>query len=242
VLKTGDALFPQFSANADANPKRQAEIFFRASWMLNLIAAMILAPLLPCAPSLLLVWVSPATSTFAAPVLQVLTVGGLLGCVGNVFSLYALGLAKTRYTALLSTTTAVTATLASVLLLRRFGFAAAGMGGVVGMLAYVAVVISLTRRHFGRHGNVGRIAMAVVSPIGIGLLDAGGLAALGLPVQTTWPRVISLYVGISLLVMLSIVLMAALTHGGRKSLNDLRRIVTLPGAWIGGSWKSGSGR
>jgi O-antigen/teichoic acid export membrane protein len=239
VLKTGDALFPQFSMNAGADPGRQAEIFFRASWMLNLVAAMVLAPLLPCAPSLLLVWVSPATSTFAAPVLQVLTVGGLLGCAGNVFSLYALGVAKTRYSALLSTTTAVSATIASVLLLRRFGFAAAGMGGVVGMLAYVIVMISLTRRHFGGHGELGRIATAIISPIGMGLLVAGGLAALGVPVQQSWPRVVMLYVGSSLLVMLSVILMAALTHGGRKSLDDLRRIASLPRAWIGGLWKSG---
>lgn len=241
VLRGGDALFPQFSVNATEGPERQSEIFFRASWMLNLVAAMVLAPLLPCAPSLLLVWVGSASSEYAAPVLRVLTVGGLLGCAGNVFTLYALGVAKTRYTALLSATTAVTTTIASILLLRRFGFAAAGLGGVMGMLANVLVMTALTRRHFGGHGKAGRIAAAMILPIGVGLVVAGALTAIGVPIQTSWPRVTILYVGVSLLVMLSIMVLTGLTHGGRKSLDDLHRLVWLPFAWVAGLLKSNAG-
>jgi O-antigen/teichoic acid export membrane protein len=242
VLRSGDALFPQFSVNATENPERQSEIFFRASWMLNLIAAMVLAPLLPCAPSLLLVWVGPASSEYAAPVLRVLTVGGLLGCAGNMFTLFALGVAKTRYTAMLSVTTAVTTTIASILLLRRFGFAAAGLGGVFGMLANVLVMTSLTRRHFGAHGRTGRIATAMLLPIGVGLIVAGGLAAIGVPTQDSWPKVMILYVGTSLLVMLSIMFLTGLAHGGRKSLDDLHRLVRMTFAWVAGLLKSSAGR
>lgn len=238
VLRAGDALFPQFSLNANEALDRQSEIFFRASWMLNLVAAMVLSPLLPWAPSLLLVWVGPAAAEFAAPVLRVLTVGGLLGCAGNVFSLYSLGIARTRYIALLSVTSALTTTIASIFLLRSFGFAAAGMGVVLGMLANVCVMISLIRHHFGSHANPGRVATAVILPIAVSLVVAGGVAAMGIPVQDSWPRVAIAYAATSLLVLLSIVLLTGLTRGGRKSLADLRSLAWLPMAWFAGRLKS----
>jgi O-antigen/teichoic acid export membrane protein len=65
VLKVGDALFPQFSANADEQLSRQADVFFRSAWMLNLVAAMVLGPLIPLAASILQVWVGPDMSTHA---------------------------------------------------------------------------------------------------------------------------------------------------------------------------------
>jgi O-antigen/teichoic acid export membrane protein len=238
VLRAGDALFPQFSMNASEALDRQAEIFFRAAWMLNLVAAIVLSPLLPWAPSLLLVWVGPTASEFATPVLRVLTVGGLLGCAGNVFSLYALGIAKTRYIALLSVASALTTTVASIVLLRQFGFAAAGMGVVLGMLANACVMISLIRHHFGRQGSAGRIATSVLLPIAVALVVAGGVAAVGIPIQNSWPRVLLGYAATSLLVMLSIVLVTRLTHEGRKSLADLRSLASLPMAWFADRLKS----
>jgi O-antigen/teichoic acid export membrane protein len=232
VIRTGDALFPQFSINAAESLSRQSEIFFRASWMLNLIAGMVIAPLLAWAPSVLGVWVGSETSLFATPVLQVLTLGGMLGCAGNVFTLYALGVAKTRYTALLSVTTAVTTTLASILLLRAFGFAAAGVGGVAGMLIYVAVMIWLTHRHFGNYGHARRICSAIVLPIGTSLAVAALLMAVKIPIQNSWPRVIIGYALTSLLIMFSVVLVSAVTRDGRESRADLWRLAHLPLSWI----------
>jgi O-antigen/teichoic acid export membrane protein len=232
VIRTGDALFPQFSINAGEGLARQSEIFFRGSWMLNLIAGMVIAPLLVWAPSLLGVWVGPKTSLFATPVLRVLTVGGMLGCAGNVFTLYALGVAKTRYTALLSVTTAVTTTLASILLLRTFGFAAAGVGGVAGMLINVAVMIWLTRRHFGDHGRARRICSAIVLPIGTSLAVAALLMVVRVPIQNSWPRVIIGYAMTSLLIMFSVVLVSGVTRDGRESRADLRRLAHLPLSWL----------
>jgi O-antigen/teichoic acid export membrane protein len=232
VIKTGDALFPQFSINAAESLARQSEIFFRASWMLNLIAGMVIAPLLAWAPSLLSVWVGAETSIFATPVLQVLTVGGMLGCAGNVFTLYALGVAKTRYTALLSATTAVTTTLASILLLRTFGFAAAGVGGVAGMLINLAVMIWLTRRHFGDHGHARRICSAIVLPIGTSLAVAALLMAVKIPIQNSWLRVIIGYAMTSLLIMFSVTLVSGVTRDGRESRADLWRLVHLPLSWV----------
>jgi len=234
VMRTGDALFPQFSVNASEALERQSEIFFRASWMLNLVAGMVIAPLLAWAPSLLLVWVGPETSRFAAPVLEVLTVGGLLGCAGNVFTLYSLGVAKTRYTAMLSVATAVTTAISSVLLLRRYGFAAAGVGGVAGMLVNVVVMIWLTRRHFGDLAQARRICTAIALPIGTALAIAAALAAIGMPIQNSWPGVIIGYSMTSLLILLSIVLMTSLTRDGRNSRADLWKLVQLPLGWLSG--------
>jgi O-antigen/teichoic acid export membrane protein len=232
VLRAGDALFPQFSVNAENSLERQAEIFFRASWMLNLLAAIVMAPLLPWARSLLLIWVGPGTSEQSTLVLQVLTAGGLVGCVGNVFSLYALGVARTRYIAMLSVVSAATTATASILLLRRFGFAAAGVGGMLGMLANATVVILLTRHHFRGQATAGRVYSAVLLPIGTALAFAGGLAAIGMPIQHSWPKLVLAYMATSLAIMVAIVILTGFTREGRISLLDLRRLAQLPFAWL----------
>ena len=135
-------------------------------------------------------------------------------------------------------TTALTTTLASFLLLRRFGFAAAGMGGVLGMLANCSVMILLTRIHFGPHGRVARLTTAVILPIGAALSVAGGLALFGVPMQHTWLRMMIGYAATSMLIMLAIVSLAALTTEGRISLMDLRRLARLPLAWSAGFIRS----
>jgi O-antigen/teichoic acid export membrane protein len=241
VLRAGEALFPQFSVNASENLQRQADIFFRASWMLNLVAAIVMAPLLPWAPSLLLVWVGPGSSVYSVPVLQLLTVGGLLGCAGNVFGLYALGVAKTRYTALLSVVAAVTTGITSTLVLRKFGFPAAGVGGVVGMVVNLGLICVLIRRHFGAHAERGRIFAAILMPIGVALTIGGGLAVIGVPIQTTWLRVIIGYAATSSIIALAVVILTGLTRHGQSSLSDLRRLARLPLTWAGSLLKSGTG-
>jgi peptidoglycan biosynthesis protein MviN/MurJ (putative lipid II flippase) len=151
-----------------------------------------------------------------------------------VFSLYALGVAKTRYTALLSISTAVTTTVVSVLLLQKFGFAAAGVGGVAGMLVNVVVMIWLTRRHFGDHGKTRRICAGIVLPIGTALAVSAALTYIKMPIQNSWPRVIIGYSATSLLILLSIVLTTGLTREGRASRADLWRVAQLPLSWLNG--------
>jgi O-antigen/teichoic acid export membrane protein len=232
VLKAGEALFPQFSISSAESVERQAKLFFRASWMVNLVAAMLMAPLLPWAHSLLSVWVGSASAQYAAPVLQVLTVGGLFSCAGWVFSLYALGIAKARYTAMLSISGAFITALASAFLIHRFGMRAAGVGGVIGMFVNLAPMLWLIRRHFGQIAGLGRVCVAVLLPVCTALAVAGGLAAIGVPTQNSWPRVIIGYFATSIAVMAAVVLLTALTRQGQDSLSDLRRLLRMPFAWV----------
>jgi O-antigen/teichoic acid export membrane protein len=232
VLRAGDALFPQFSQNADATVERRAEIYFRACWMLNLLAAMVLAPLLPWAQMLLTVWVGADAASHATRVLQVLTVGGLLGCAGNVFGLYAMGVAKTRYIAMLSLTTAVTNALASVLLLRRYGFAAAGVGGVIAMLVNVIAIVALTKHHFAGHATIARLLTGMLLPIACGLAVAGLLVSLPLPSPRGWVGLLSAYFVTSLLILLVTALLTGCIRAGRSSLHDLSGLLRLPILWL----------
>jgi O-antigen/teichoic acid export membrane protein len=232
VLKAGEALFPQFSISSAESLERQAQLFFRASWMVNLVAGMVMAPLLPWAHSLLSVWVGSASATFAAPVLQVLTVAGLFSCAGWVFSLYALGVAKARYTAMLSISGAIITTLASAVLIRRFGMRAAGVGGVIGMFVNLGPLVWLIRRHFGAIAGAGRIYVAVLLPVCTALAVAGGLAAIGIPTQNSWPRVIIGYFTTSIAILAALVVLTALTRHGQDSLSDLRRLVRMPLVWV----------
>lgn len=232
VLRAGDVLFPQFSQNADAAIERRASIFLRACWMLNLLAAMVLAPLLPWASSLLLVWVGNDTAHHAAPVLRVLTLSGLLGCAGNVFGLYALGIAKTRYIAVLSLTTAVTSATATVLLLRYYGFAAAGMGGAVAMLAYLSVIVGLTLHHFRGSVSAMSLLTSVLLPIACGLFVAVALWLMPMPQPESWLSLSTAYFSTSLLILLLTAALTACLPTGRISLRDLAGILQLPKVWL----------
>jgi O-antigen/teichoic acid export membrane protein len=231
VLRAGDVLFPQFSQNADASLERRAGIFLRACWMLNLLAAMVLAPMLPWGAALLSVWVGLSTANHAYLVLQVLTISGLLGCAGNVFGLYALGTARTRYIAILSLTTAVTSAVATIVLLRSYGFVAAGMGGAVDMLANLSMIIALTVHHFRSCLTVMHLLTGILLPIGCGLLIAGVLWLIPLPQPQNWFELAVAYGATSIGILLLTTAVTACVPGNRASLQDLSDILRLPKLW-----------
>ena len=56
VLKIGEILFPFFSSVQKESDDRIADLLFRASWVLNLLAAIVLGALIPVAGPLLYAW------------------------------------------------------------------------------------------------------------------------------------------------------------------------------------------
>jgi O-antigen/teichoic acid export membrane protein len=222
VLKAGEVLFPFFASTAHDEPARVANRYFRACWLLNLVAAAALAPLLPWAQDILRLWIDAPSAAQSADVLRVLAAGGLVGCASNVFAFFALGTGRTRHLALLSVTTAAVSIAASMLLLPRFGLAAAGVGALAGMLVQFAVVVALTRRIFGQHARAGRVLHASVTPATTGLAIAAGVATLPLPSPDSWHALIAWLAITAGLVAVTIIAVAAATAVGRASLADLR--------------------
>ena len=153
ILKVGEILFPLFSAMQKESIDRKADLLFRSSWILNLLAASALGALIPVAGPLLDVWTGREAATEAQQVLVVLAVAGMIGCSANVFAFYLLAQGRSRSNALISVVTAVFTLATSALALPTFGWQAAGWSACVGMIApdghdrYPAASRFWSRRH-----------------------------------------------------------------------------------------------
>ena len=93
VLKIGEILFPFFSSLHKESTERIADLLFRSSWVLNLLAATLLGALIPVAGPLLYAWTGKEVAVETEGLLVVLAVAGMLGCASNVFAYYLLAMA-----------------------------------------------------------------------------------------------------------------------------------------------------
>jgi O-antigen/teichoic acid export membrane protein len=175
VLKVGEVLFPLFSTMLQEREEHQADVLFRASWLLNLLAVSVLGGLIPVAGPVLQLWTNAEVAAQGERVLVTLALAGILGCGTNVFSFYLLGSGKTRANALISLVTAITITITSALALPLFGWQAAGWSACAGMAAQMIVVVVLMRCSFSLPDAPSRIVHFVLAP-----LLAGALAAMAL--------------------------------------------------------------
>ena len=142
ILKVGEILFPFFSALQKESGDRKADLLFRSSWVLNVLAASALGALIPVAGPLLHLWTGAEVAAEAQQVLVVLSVAGMLGCSANVFAFYLLANGRSRSNALISLVTAVFTLVTSAVALPYFGWQAAGWSSCVGMMAQIVTTIS----------------------------------------------------------------------------------------------------
>jgi len=197
ILKVGEILFPFFSALQNETDERKAELVFRSSWILNLLAASALGAIVPAAGPLLTMWAGPELAVGARHVLVVLAIGGMLGCSVNVFSFFLLAQGRSKSTALISLVTASFTLATSALALPYFGWSAAGWSACVGVAAQNVTTAFLLKSTFKKISIWSRFAHLVVLPILIGIGTAvvlGQLTALcGLGTEASWPIVGGLY-------------------------------------------------
>ena len=106
VLKVGEILFPFFTALQGESSERKADLLFRSSWVLNVLAASALGGLIPVAGPLLYLWTGAEVAAQAERVLVVLSIAGMLGCTTNAFAFYLLAIGRTRSNAIISFVTA----------------------------------------------------------------------------------------------------------------------------------------
>jgi O-antigen/teichoic acid export membrane protein len=172
ILKIGEILFPFFSSLQKESSDRMADLLFRSSWVLNVVAASALGALIPVAGPLLHVWTGKEVAIETQGLLVVLAVAGMLGCASNVFAYYLLAKGRSRSTALIALVTAVVTLAASAVALPHFGWQAAGWSACLGMIAQIVVTMSLLRQSFGLVGMWPRMAHFVLLPLGTGIVTA----------------------------------------------------------------------
>ena len=154
ILKIGEILFPFFSALQKESSDRKADLLFRSSWVLNVLAACALGALIPVAGPLLHLWTGAEVAAEAQRVLVVLSIAGMLGCTTNAFAFYLLASGRSRSNALISLVTAVFTLATSAVALPYFGWQAAGWSSCIGMVAQICHDHHLVAAKFQPRRNV----------------------------------------------------------------------------------------
>jgi len=175
ILKIGEILFPFFSSLQKESGDRIADLLFRSSWVLNLLAAIVLGALIPVAGPLLHVWTGKEVAVETQGLLVVLAVAGMLGCASNVFAYFLLANGRSRSNASIAMVTAVVTLATSALTLPYFGWRAAGWSAVLGMMAQIVVTMTLLRQSFSLPDMWPRLAHFVLQPLGTGIVTGIGL-------------------------------------------------------------------
>jgi O-antigen/teichoic acid export membrane protein len=172
VLKVGEILFPFFSTLQKEADDRKADLLFRSSWILNVLAASALGGLIPVAGPLLQLWTSAEVAAEAQRVLVILSIAGILGSSSNVFAFYLLAQGRSSSNALISLLTGVFTLATSAIALPYFGWRAAGWSACFGMIAQITITGILLRRRFNLTGMWLRMIHFVLMPIGVGIATA----------------------------------------------------------------------
>lgn len=172
ILKVGEILFPFFSALQKEPSDRIADLLFRSSWVLNVIAASALGALIPVAGPLLHLWTGAEVAAQAQRVLVMLSIAGMMGCGANVFAFYLLANGRSRSNALISLVTGIFTLLTSAVALPYFGWQAAGWSSLAGMAAQIAITMTLLRQSFDLADMWSRVAHFVLLPLGTGIATA----------------------------------------------------------------------
>ena len=127
ILKIGEILFPFFSSLQKESSDRMADLLFRSSWVLNVLAATALGALIPVAGPLLYAWTGKKSLSRPQGLLVMLAVAGMLGCASNVFAYYLLANGRSRSTALIALVTAVVTLATSAVALPALRMAGGGL-------------------------------------------------------------------------------------------------------------------
>jgi len=229
ILKVGEILFPFFSSLQQENAGRTSDLFFRSSWVLNVLAVSALGGVIPVAAPLLTLWTDTEVADAAQHLLVVLSIAGILGCGGNVFAFYLLAHGRSRSNALIAGVTAVATLATSMLTLPAFGWVAAGWSACAGMAAQLVTILALMRGTFERAGVWSRVAHFVVVPLGAGIAVAlllrqavNGTAVCADP---HWWSVGALYVLAASIILVAVVAVSQAGPFGATCRRDLRSIV-----------------
>ncbi len=228
VLKVGEILFPFFSTLQKEADDRKADLLFRSSWIINVLAASALGGLIPIAGPLLHLWTGAEVAAEAQRLLVILSIAGMLGSSANVFAFYLLAEGRSQSNALISMMTGVVTLATSAAVLPYFGWQAAGWSACFGMIAQMATTVVLLRRGFNLAGMWSRVVHLVLMPLCVGIATALAIRYLVRDMQfdraPAWWYVVALYLLAAGIIFVVAVAASRLGPHGPACWRDLRII------------------
>lgn len=219
LLKATEVLLPHFAVTATDAPERRSGFFLQASWVLNLLGACALAPLIPLAHSLISLWIGPEAAEGGAQTLRTLATAGVLGCGVNVYYYFALGTGQQGRMAALTAAHAVLTIAFTAIALLTFGPVAAGAGYLAANLVRLAASLWLTQNHFSGAMRPARLLQSTLPPLATGLAIAFVLWRAGLH-PDSWGALIVQYALAALLIAAGTVLAACVSASGRAMVRQ----------------------
>ena len=229
VLKVGEILFPFFSSLQGEGDERVGDLFFRAAWVLNVLAVSVLGALIPVAGNVLYLWTGAEVAAEGQRVLIVLALAGILGSGTNVFTFYLLANGRTKTSAAISLVTALATLGTSAVALPFFGWPAAGWSSCAGALAQIVVMTLLLRRSFNLPDIWLRVWHFVLMPIVAGVAGAVLLgfwiAGYEFSQSVIWWRVAGWYAFSAAAILAVVIAASSVGPYGEICRRDLHRIV-----------------
>ncbi|OYY65760.1 MAG: hypothetical protein B7Y51_02600 [Burkholderiales bacterium 28-67-8] len=225
VLKVGEVLYPHFCATSDQPGSTRAHFFLRASWLVNMISAAALAPLIPLATPLITLWVDANAAAYGGQILRTLATAGIVGSGVNVFTFFAMATGQTErlaYINLFHSGLMVTLTIPLIFLI---GPVAAGMAYVVGNLIRWCAANWVTQGHFDDSVSGRSLMRASAMPLVCGLVVGWCLQLAWPPQAIDWAAMLAWYLASGLTVLGAGMALAALSGEGRGWLRDLQRSI-----------------
>ncbi len=225
VFKLAEVFFPLFAAESGEPQSRRTQSLFRLSWLNSVAATLILVPLLFFAEQILTYWIDAQFARQGAWMLQLITVGGLLGSGANAAYFYLLGNAYSQPVFILSVTTGLVTVLAATLLLPHYGMSGVGVPGIIAMLIQAILLFVILKATCVRTLRLGDYFGFIYGPIASGIIVAlvvylGGVCV---PTDVIGMALFALAAGISLLTFLY--LTSALFPGHSIRMSDLKLVL-----------------
>jgi O-antigen/teichoic acid export membrane protein len=231
VIKVTEVVFPHFSLSTNDSMVSRCRFFIRASWLMNIVAAAALAPLIPLAGPLIAQWVDAETAKGAAPMLGTLVTAGIIGSGANVFFYFALASDQNARMARLSIVHAVVLVISAVILLCWIGPIAAGMGYVLANLIRLAWIVRMSGQVFSGVLGIPELLQCTLSPL-VGGLGVGWLFhAIWPGTASGWLFLILGYLSISSLVVITAIACTWVFPSGRQVVREAHaaaRLILIP--------------
>ncbi|MBW9051551.1 lipopolysaccharide biosynthesis protein [Rhizobium mesosinicum] len=148
TIRACEVLFPRFGSMSVSSETERFDFFLASSWVNAAFGAIMLSPIAILSRPLLTLWVGRETADAAGHLLQVLILGGVIGCSYNVFFYYAASMGKNAIVTIVSLAYSIMTVIFSIVFIGYFGPIAAGTGLLVATIIRSVLTLVMIRRRF----------------------------------------------------------------------------------------------
>ena len=156
-----------------------------------------------------------------AAMLQLLVLGGLIGCGSNVFTYHVMGRGNAAILAVVSLVYSVLTILLSLIVLNIYGPGAAGGGLAIASLARVGIALWMVKRHEFPELTTSALLVSSVLPLVTGAAVAGAALVLSWPLPQDWPTLLATYAAHCAVITLTVLGTTSTSRTGRDILSSL---------------------